>query len=320
LTDLPEDEIPRVRIPYLREPQNDLAAWVRYFSKAPIGILETTSAALEELRANEDDVDAKMLGEVIESDPFMTIKVMADVAARRQPGDITETETVTSSLVMTGVAPFFRNFGLQPTVQEQLHDQPKALEGLLALLQRTQRAAHFAMAFAVHRGDTDAAVIHQAAILHDFAEMLMWCHAPTLQLEIHAMQVANPTLRSAALQRFVYNIGLDDLRQELMRLWHLPALLVRICDGKHPEHPSVRNVLLAARLARHIEHGWDNAAIPDDITEIAQLLNAHPRVALAFLHKIDLPSPVQESAVVPGSESPHTDSPAQTADPTGVPP
>jgi HD-like signal output (HDOD) protein len=250
--------------------------------------LAATALAIEKLRAIEDDVDAKMLGNVVEKDPFMTIKVMAYGAARRRPGDITETETVTSALVMTGVAPFFRNFGLQPTVQDQLHDQPQALAGLTALLQRAQRAAHFAMAFAVHRGDTDAAIIHQAAVLHDFAEMLMWCHAPTFQIEIHAMQQANPTLRTASLQRFVYNIELDDLRQALMKLWHLPALLVRICDGKHPDHPSVRNVVLASRVARHSTQGWDNPAIPDDIEDIAKLLNASPRAALAFLHKVDL--------------------------------
>jgi HD-like signal output (HDOD) protein len=219
----------------------------------------------------------------------MTVKFMAYVAAKRRAGDNTETETVISSLVMTGVGPFFRSFGLQPTVQDQLHDQPLALKGLQGLLRRGKNAAHFAMAFAVHRGDTDAAVIHQAAYLHDFAEMLMWCHAPTLALEIHAMQLANPTLRSVSLQRFVYNVELDDLRQALMKLWRLPGLLVRISDGKHPDHPSVRNVSLAVRLARHTEHGWDNAALPDDIHDIAILLNAAPRVALAFLHKVALP-------------------------------
>ena len=135
MTDIPADDaVPRARIPYLNEPQRDLAGWVRYFSKAEIPVLATTSAAIEELRAIEDDVDAKMLGSVIESDPFMTIKVMADVASRRQAGDNTETETVTTSLVMTWVSPFFRKFGLQPTVQDQLFDQPKALEGLTALL------------------------------------------------------------------------------------------------------------------------------------------------------------------------------------------
>jgi HD-like signal output (HDOD) protein len=275
-------------IAYLTEPQKDLAAWVRYFSGAEIPVLAETAAALEELREKEDDVDAGMLAAVIDNDPLMTIKFMAHVASKRRPGDHTQTETVTSSLVMTGVAPFFRNFGVQPTVEDRLHDLPQAMEGLLELLHRARSAAQFAMAFAVHRGDTDAAVIHQAAYLHDFAEMLVWCHAPTLALEIRAMQHSNPTLRSSSLQRFVYNIELDDLRQALMKLWQLPELLIRISDGKHPDHPSVRNVLLAVRVARHSEHGWDNPALPDDINDIAILLNAAPRVVPAFLRKVAL--------------------------------
>jgi HD-like signal output (HDOD) protein len=273
--------------PYLVEPLADLAAWTGYFRQAQMPILAATALALEELRAKEDDVDAGMLAALIETDPLMTLKLMALVASRRQPGEVTDTETVVSSLVMMGVSPFFRLFGVQPTVEDQLHDQPKALEGLYTLLTRAKRAGHFALGFAVHRGDTDAGVIQQAAFLHDFAEMLMWCHAPTLVLEIRDMQRVNPTLRSANLQRFVFNIDFDDLRQALMTLWHLPALLVRISDGKHPDHPIVRNVLLAVRLARHTAHGWDNAALPDDFNDVAQLLNVAPRAARGFVYKID---------------------------------
>jgi hypothetical protein len=72
-----------------------------------------------------------------------------------------------------------------------------------------------------------------------------------------------------------------------MKLWHLPELLVRISDSRHAEQSIVRNVVLAVRLARHTTHGWDNPALPDDIEDIAKLLNAVPRVALAFVRKID---------------------------------
>ena len=274
-------------VPYLTEPLADLVAWTRYFRQAQMPVLAATALALEELRAKEDDVDAVMLAALIETDPFMTLKLMALVASRRQPGEITDTETVVSSLVMMGISPFFRNFGVQSTVEAHLHDQPKALEHLYSLLTRAKRAGHFALGFAVHRGDTDAGVIQQAAFLHDFAEMLMWCHAPTLMLEIREMQHVNPTLRSASLQRFVFNIDFDDLRQSLMHLWHLPELLVRISDGKHPNHPIVRNVVLAVRLARHTAKGWDNAALPDDFNDVAQLLNVAPRAARGFVYKID---------------------------------
>lgn len=273
--------------PILQEPLPDLVAWSRFFLQAEIPILEETSLALEELRAREEDVDANMLASLIDTDPLLTMKVLAYVSAKRRNLESTQTETVVSSLVMMGVAPFFRTFGLQPTVQDHLRSQPAALGVLLGLMKRARRAAHFATGFAVHRGDTDVTVIRQGAFLNDFAEMLMCCFAPTMEIEIRAMQQANPTLRTVSLQRFVFNIDLNDLRQELMKHWHLSELLVRVSDGKHAEHPSVRSALLAARLARHTENGWDNAALPDDIEEIARLLNAPPRVARGFVYKID---------------------------------
>jgi HD-like signal output (HDOD) protein len=258
---------------YLTAALRDLESWTRYFRDAQIPVLDKTSQALEALRADEDNVDASTLGATIECDPLMSLKLLAHVASKRRVDTATETESITTSLVMTGISPFFNSFGLQPTVEDHLHDQPEALEGLRSLMHRAERAAQFAAGLAIHRGDTDADVIRLAAFLHDFAEMLMWCHAPTLQLRIAQAQRADPTLRSATVQRATLNIELDDLRQALMKLWHLPELLVRISDDRHADTAIVRNVVLAVRLARHTTQGWDNAAVPDDIDDIAKLLN-----------------------------------------------
>ena len=272
---------------YLIAPLQDLEAWTRYFRDAQIPILAKTSLALEALRADEDNVDASTLGGTIECDPLMSLKLLAHVASKRRADTATETESITTSLVMTGISPFFNNFGPQPTVEDHLHDQAEALDGLRTLLHRAERAAQFAAGFAVHRNDTDADVIRLAAFLHDFAEMLMWCHAPTLQLRIAQAQKADPTLRSATVQRATLNIELDDLRQALMTLWHLPELLVRISDVRHADTAIVRNVVLAVRLARHTMHGWENAAVPDDVEDIARLLNVAPPVALAYARRIE---------------------------------
>jgi len=48
----------------------------------------------------------------------------------------------------------------------------------------------------------------------------------------------------------------------------------------------VRNVQLAIRLARHSAQGWDNAALPDDIDEIAALLNLGLTPTLTLLHDL----------------------------------
>lgn len=278
---------PLVPAPRLTEPLPDLAAWTQYFQNVEIPVLAATATALEALRAIEDDVDAGMISKAIENDPLMTLKVLAHAASQRGGKTGTEIEAITSALLMMGIGPFFRTFVKLPTVEDRLHDQPQALQHLHELLQRAVRAGNFAVGFAVHRGDLDVGVIHLAAFLHEFPEMLMWCQAPTLCLRIFQAQEVDPTLRTASIQRSVLNIELDDLGQELMKSRNLSELLVRISDGRHPEQPAVRNVTLAVKLARHAAQGWENAAIPEDIEKIAELLNAPPHIALAYAHKID---------------------------------
>ncbi len=270
----------------LVQPLRDLAAWTAHFRAAEIPVLAQTAEALEALRANEDLVDANSIGEMISGDPLMTLKVMAYVAAHRSIRVVTDTETVTSALVLIGISPFFRAFGPQPTVESQLANEPEALAGLTDTMRRAHRGANFALGFAVHRMDHDAAVIHAAALLHDFAELLLWCHAPALALQIRSAQRADPTLRSSAAQRGVLNIELADLQQSLMRAWRLPELLIRISDDRHAEDASVRTVMLALRLARHTAQDWENAAIPDDIADIATLLNLSTDATLQLVTAI----------------------------------
>jgi len=189
--------------------------------------------------------------------------------------------------VMMGITPFFRAFGPPPTVEERLRAQPDALAGLREVLRRSHRAATFAIAFAAHRMDPDAALVHQAALLHDFAELLLWCHAPALALAIRRRQRAEPTLRSSVVQREVLNVELGELQLGLMEAWRLHALLVQTADERHAEHPSVKSVTLAVRLARHSAPGWDKAALPDDVAEIAALLNLSIGATQQLLHDIE---------------------------------
>lgn len=266
---------------------SDLCGWVRCFLAAPIPILADTAEMIEALRANEDAVDARVLGETIAADPLMTLKLMAHVSRIRSAHSTSDPETVTAALVLLGIPPFFRAFGPQPCVEEHLMGHGAAQQGLQQVLRRARRAARFALAFAVHRMDPDAQVIHSAALLHDFAEMLLWLHAPQLATHIADRQRADGTRRSASVQREVLRIELQDLQFALMRAWRLPELLVHISDERHAHLAPVRNVLLAVRLARHTAHDWCNPALADDVHDIAQLLNLGDAPTLHLLHDID---------------------------------
>ena len=272
---------------FIDTPLRDDAAWVAAFDQLDIPVLAATAEEIEEWRANEDAVDAHLLADCMAADPLMTLKLLRHVAVLRRGRDQSDAETATEALVMLGITPFFRDFGPQPTVEARLADQPDALAGLRKVLRRSHRAARFALGFAVHRGDHDAALIHEAALLHDFAEMLLWAHAPTLALTLLRQQQAEPGLRSADAQRTLLHVDLSDLQQSLMKAWRLPPLLVQISDDHASHLAQVRNVQLAIRLARHSAQGWDNAALPEDVDEIAALLNLGIQPTLNLLHDLD---------------------------------
>lgn len=281
------DITPTTEFTRLTQPLADLSGWVACFRDADIPIMAGTADALEAMREREDDVDANMIGEMIADDPLMTLKVMAYGAKNRSARVVTEPETVTSTLVMLGISPFFRAFGPQPVLEDMLADRPEALAGLNEVLRRASRAASFALSFAVHRLDPDAAIIHQAALLHDFAEMLLWCQAPDLALGICDAQRADRSLRSSTEQCKRLNVDLLDLQHALMLEWRLPDLLVRITDDKHARQPNVQCVMLGVRLARHTASGWDNAAIPDDVNDVANLLNLSSDATLSLLRGLE---------------------------------
>jgi HD-like signal output (HDOD) protein len=269
----------------LTAPLRTPAAWIAHFGNAPIPVLPATAEAIAGLVDHQEAVDAHTLAEAIGDDPLMTLKLLRHVGttSRRE----TDVETALAALVLIGVGPFFRTFSSLQTIDELLADLPEALDGARAVLTRSRRAARFAIGFAAHRLDPDAEVIHEAALLHDFAELLLWCHAPALALEIRRRQAADPTLRSATVQRAVLGIELADLQQALMKAWRLPDLLVRLGDGRHAGHTQVRNVLLAVRVARHSAKGWDDPALPDDLAEIGAMLQLGSAPTLSLLRDID---------------------------------
>jgi HD-like signal output (HDOD) protein len=271
-----------------------LKAWTEAMSQIEIPILPGTGAELALLREIEDargTVDAHMLAENLGMDPLMTLKVLVHVSRYCTRLSVEPPETLVGAIVMQGITPFFNAFNQPPTITEWLHDHPEAQSGLIKVISRARRAAHFSMGFALRRQDEDAVVIQEAALLHDFAEMLLWCHAPKLALEIAHRLKADHTARSAQVQQEVLGIQLAELAQELMRLWQLPYLLIKCIDDRNAVDPKIRSVMLGVQIARHTQHGWEDphaqAALPDDMAEVGRLLNVSAESAQRMLVGMD---------------------------------
>ena len=247
---------------------------------ADIPVPAASAAMLERLReaerAREGSVDANRIGESLGRDPMMTLRVLAYTARHRPPQRLVDPQTVTAAVVMMGIPPFFRAFGAQPTVEQCLAGHAQALAGFGAALARAHRAAELALAFAAQRGESDGALIHQAALLHDFAALLLWCHAPELALGLD-LQRRRAATAGPETAEGGKTAELAELQWSLADTWRLPALLRRPERPRDALLPRSRCVALAVQLA------GDDEPSPALLAEATALLALSPDDALRFI-------------------------------------
>ncbi|HET7774919.1 MAG TPA: HDOD domain-containing protein [Azospira sp.] len=291
-----------------------LDSWVLYFSEQELPVLRHTVHRLEEARERMDSVSGREIAGIILQDPMMTVRMLAYIQplkGRRLGNDIT---TIDQAVVLMGIEPFFKKFSNLPTVEETLKSQPQALLGLINVVRRAQRAAAYAYDWALWRHDLNMEEVVVATLLHELAELLLWCCAPKLALEIKALQKADRNLRSAVAQEMVLGGQFTTMQQALCRAWSLPELMLKLTDDEHAANPRVRNVLLAANLARHSANGWDDAALPDDYRDIAELLHLH---VATVMKKAGAPVPPELEDEEEAPPPPADAAPAPAAPPEG---
>ena len=128
----------------LNQPLPDLNAWVRFFSEAELPVLRQTVRRLEDAQRNIDRIGGRELAEIILQDPLMAIRVLSFIQSLRSKHLRTEITTIANAIMMLGIEPFFARFSTLTTIESKLGQQPQALLGVLHVIRRMQRAAHYA--------------------------------------------------------------------------------------------------------------------------------------------------------------------------------
>lgn len=267
----------------MSQPPKSMADWLAYLGWADIPVLKHTARELERLRADEALLDARSIANVVTDDPLMTVKLLRYMQTHKHRNQKYELVDVKQTLLMMGLDTFFREVPATPIAENMLHDHLGALVHLLHTVRRAQRSSHYAFDWALRLHDLHAEEVLVSALLTHVAEMLMWCFNPAEMLEIRKRQEADETLRSADVQKQVLGFTGMEIQRRLTIEWRLPELLLNLMDPALAKTSRVRNVMLAANLARHSSHGWDNAALPDDYREIGALLRLDPDKVAALV-------------------------------------
>lgn len=265
------------------ESNKGLEHWVALLAHADLPVLKQTSRELALLREDDNKLNAHSVADIIARDPIMTVKLLRYLQGHKHRSQTAEVMQVDQALLMMGLDPFFKHVPAEPLVEEMLKEHLTALPQVLRVVHRSHRASEYARDWAVLLHDLHFEEVRAAALLHDIAEILMWCFAPLQMLEIRALQQKDKTLRSYMAQEQVLGFALHDLQHELATRWGLPQLLLKLMDDASANQERVRNVVLAVNLARHSANGWDDAALPDDYNDIGALLGLPASEVMAMV-------------------------------------
>ena len=257
----------------MQQEVKDLQGWVAFLGNAEIPVLKQTVRDLHALREEDDKASPLAISIIIARDPLMTALLLRYLQSHKHRSQTNEVMEVEQALLMLGIEPFFNKVVAKISVEEILSTQMPALIAALRVVHRSHRASSYAYDWAVRLRDMHFEEVRIAALLRDLAEILMWCFAPAEMLKIRALQEQDKSMRSGTAQEQVLGFRLVSLQRELAQEWKLPSLLINLMDAGKTQQTRVRNVVLADRLARHSSHGWDDAALPDDYSEIGVLLN-----------------------------------------------
>ncbi|MBL8473625.1 MAG: HDOD domain-containing protein [Rhodocyclaceae bacterium] len=264
----------------------DTAAWLRFLQGKSLPVLRHSVRALQELDRNRDQADARSIARIVLQDPLLALRVLAYLEKRRSgPASGSTVATIGRAVVMLGVDAFFRACAELTEVEQLLAGRPRALLGMLQVVARARRAAHFAREIAVLRHDAAGVdEITAAALLHECAEMLAWIYTPEAAQRIAERQAQDPSLRSGVAQLAEFGYSYHDVQFALAGARYLPPLLGELMDEAALGRPRVKNVFCAINLARHRAHGANDPALADDYAEIAALVHLAPDQVIARLH------------------------------------
>ena len=266
--------------------QKSIDEWVAFLGSNEMPILRQTARKLEQASQNIDTIGGRDIAGIVLQDPLMAVRVLAYIQPFTGKHLRSEITTIANAVMMLGIEPFFRKFEAPNTIEAMLKDEPQALLGVLQVIRRVQRASRYAHDWAFERHDMNNEEVALAALLHDLAEILLWCFAPGLASEIRDKLLADKTLRSHIAQQAVLGFPLVELQKALCSAWHLPELLNTLKDDSNAHLPRVQNVTLAVNLARHSTDDWTNAALPDDFSAIERLLHIDRQM---LLNRLGLP-------------------------------
>ncbi len=255
-------------------------AWVHKLDKSCLPALQ---ANIEQLRqfAASDKADIGEMADLIETDPGLTLRLLRYINSLSHKHLRSEISTVRHALMMLGVNHVQKFSDDIPTLESL--DQA-AQQRLRKHFNSSFHAAYQARDWGRLNRDSVADELYTGAMLHNLGAMLMDLNAPEEMDRVR--EIVQQTQKKAEEAEYVvFGFSLDQLTLELANHWRLPSILIDALQSENAQHNRVLSVMLAAQLARQVEHGWYTLATNHLLEQIADTMMSDVASVATLVHK-----------------------------------
>lgn len=257
--------------------------WTAYLESVDLPVLRRTAEEIGRLAKKADHVTSAELAKVILHDPILTLRVLRLANRPRSSRFENGTTMVEHAVVVIGVTPLFEQLSRLPVLEDVLQTKERALESLRCALSQAFHAAYLARDWSILRMDMQAEEVYVAALLHDFARLVMGCVSSEDMLKARRLQ-RKEGLSAEEAETRVFGFPLFELQDALATAWRLPDLTLSLMDPKNVERPRTRLVLVATEVVRHAAKGWYAEALVKDYETLAELLHLTPDETANLIH------------------------------------
>lgn len=299
-----------------------LEQWQDKLKPGEIPIFRHTHEQLRTLSPRRDEISARDVANVVQSDPLATLQVLHVLNKRVMERYGTEVLTVEHALMMQGLGVYLDAARRLPVLEDTPAGKDlKCLAALQALTRKAQHAGWQARDFAVLHADIRAEEVEVAALLAYAPEYLLWLRAPDTARALRRLYRSMPAQEA---EQQILGLSMKTLRLAVLEAWSIPPATLDMLDDKNAGR--ARQIIVDACLdiAHRSERGWWDEALMADYEALSGventplevvIANAHANAARAARHCNWLPQPAAATwgPMIPGPWPPEADETATEA-------
>jgi HD-like signal output (HDOD) protein len=237
-----------------------IKAWIKLAANEPLPQMRTTSRALRRL-ARFNDPDLSQIVGVIRQDCGFSIQLFRRLSELKTERQVSEVTTLERAVVMIGSGRVLSLVDELPVVEELLAGD--RLAGYMKVVTRSYHAARQALDWARVRGDGVPQEVGLAALMYDFAELVLWRFGEEVMLKLEQVSVMDSFDEAGQEKQEIEVLGftMQTLGRELAKRWQLPSLVHTCLIPISALEPRTLGPIFAAKLARAAQHGWYHPAV-----------------------------------------------------------